>query len=138
MGYSNIVYKTRDMDSDRNPNCGGGVGFFVNKDLEFDVLEEESIFVAGVYESLWIKVNLSKNHSKIIGNIYRPNTAPRANFKQAVEIHSSIISSIGKNTKYSKIRNYAPPFDEKRSIFTEKVFPVFSERVFWACFGIVI
>ena len=102
MGYSNIVYKTRDMDSDRNPNCGGGVGFFVNKDLEFDVLEEESIFVAGVYESLWIKVNLSKNHSRIIGNIYRPNTAPRANFKQAVEIHSSIISSIGKNTKYSK------------------------------------
>ena len=101
-GYSNIVFKTRDMDVDRNPNCGGGVGFFVNKDLEFEVLEEESIFVAGVYESLWVKVNMSKNHSRIIGNIYRPNTAPRANFKQAVEIHSSILSSIGKNTKYSK------------------------------------
>ena len=41
-------------------------------------------------------------------------------------------------TMYSKIRNYAPPFDEKQSIFTEKVFPVFSERVFWACFGIVM
>ena len=52
--------------------------------------------------------------------------------------------SIGKSfypqkmQKYSQIRNYAPPFDEKRSIFTEKVFPVFSERVFWACFGIVM
>ena len=101
-GYSNIVYKTRDMDGDRNPNCGGGVGFFVNKDLHFDVLEEESIFVAGVYESVWIKVNIAKNHSKIIGNIYRPNTAPRANFKQAVEIHSSILSSIAKSKKYSK------------------------------------
>ena len=48
-GYSNIVYKTRDMDGVRNPNCGGGVGYFVNKDMSFEVLEEESIFVAGVY-----------------------------------------------------------------------------------------
>ena len=101
-GYSNIVYKTRDMDGVRNPNCGGGVGYFVNKDMSFEVLEEESIFVAGVYESLWIKVEVSKTCSKIIGNIYRPNSAPRANFKQAVEIHSSILSKISKNKNYSK------------------------------------
>ena len=31
-----------------------------------------------------------------------------------------------------------PPLDEKGGIITEKVFPVFSERVFWACFGLVI
>ena len=39
---------------------------------------------------------------------------------------------------YSHFRNYAPPLDEKGGIITEKVFPVFSERVFWACFGLVI
>ena len=40
--------------------------------------------------------------------------------------------------KYSHFRNYAPPLDEKEGIITEKVFPVFSERVFRACFGLVI
>ena len=40
-GYSNVVFKTRDMNKERNPNCGGGVGFFVNKKFEYEVLEEE-------------------------------------------------------------------------------------------------
>ena len=40
--------------------------------------------------------------------------------------------------EYSHFRNFAPPLDEKGGIITEKVFPVFSERVFWACFGLVI
>ena len=40
--------------------------------------------------------------------------------------------------QYSHFRNYAPPLDEKGGIITEKVFPVFSERVFRACFGLVI
>ena len=31
-----------------------------------------------------------------------------------------------------------PPLDGKGGIFAEKVFSVFSERVFWACFGIVM
>ena len=26
-GYSNLLYKTRDMNTDPNPNCGGGVSF---------------------------------------------------------------------------------------------------------------
>ena len=39
---------------------------------------------------------------------------------------------------YSNFRNYAPPLDEKGGIIMEKVFPVFSERVFRACFGLVI
>ena len=35
---------------------------------------------------------------------------------------------------YSHFRNYAPPLDEKGGIITEKVFPVFSERVFLGLF----
>ena len=101
-GYSDIIFKTRDMNKERNPNCGGGVGFFVSSKLEFEVLEEESIFVEGVYESLWIKVEIAKNVYKIIGNVYRPNTAPKASIKQAIEIHSSILSKITKNKEYSK------------------------------------
>ena len=37
------------MNKERSPNCGGGVGFFVSKKFDFEVLEEESIFVEGVY-----------------------------------------------------------------------------------------
>ena len=101
-GYSQIIYKTRDMNSDPNPNCGGGVGFFVNNNFDFEVLEEESIFKEGVYESLWIKVKTDKNNSKIIGNVYRPNTAPKASINQAIEIHSSILSKISKNKNHTK------------------------------------
>ena len=101
-GYSDMVFKTRDMNKERNPNCGGGVGFFVHKKFEYEVLEEESIFVEGVYESLWIKVEVAKNIFKIVGNVYRPNTAPRASIKQAIEIHSSILTNISKNKDHSK------------------------------------
>ena len=41
-------------------------------------------------------------------------------------------------TMYSNFRNYAPPLDEKEGIITEKVFPVFSEIFFGACFGVVM
>ena len=34
--------------------------------------------------------------------------------------------------------NMPPPLDEKGGIFMKKVFSVFSDRVFWACFGIVM
>ena len=101
-GFSDIVYKTRDMKKVRNPNCGGGVAFFVNKKFDFEILEEESIFVEGVYESLWIKVEVAKNTYKIVGNVYRPNTAPKANTKQAIEIHSSILSKLSKSKDHSK------------------------------------
>ena len=66
-----------------------------------------------------------------------------------VEEETGVQGSLGKLTMekrenipstslYSHFRNYAPPLDEKGGIITEKVFPVFSERVFRACFGLVI
>jgi hypothetical protein len=40
---------------------------------------------------------------------------------------------------YSNFRNYAPPPSMKRGAYLrKKVFSVFSERVFWACFDIVM
>ena len=61
-GYSNLIYKTRDMDTGPNPNCGGGVGYFIQSNLQYEILEEESVFLPGVYESLWIKVKVDKNN----------------------------------------------------------------------------
>ena len=100
-GYKQLLYKTRDMNTSPNPNCGGGVGFFVHNSLQYEVLEEESVFISGVYESLWIKVKTG-NKFKIIGNVYRPNSAPKANLKTAISIHESIISKIKTKKIHSK------------------------------------
>ena len=100
-GYKQLLYKTRDMNTDPNPNCGGGVGFFVQNDLQYEVLEDESVFISGVYESLWIKVKIGETY-KIIGNVYRPNSAPKANLKKAISIHEAILTKITTNKKHSK------------------------------------
>ena len=69
---------------------------------EYEIMEDESVFKEGVYESLWIKVKTGNHSSKIIGNIYRPNSAPKASIKQAIEIHCSILAKIAKNKSHSK------------------------------------
>ena len=35
-GYNKFEYNTRDKNSTLNPNCGGGVGLFVDKKLNYD------------------------------------------------------------------------------------------------------
>ena len=89
--YHKLEYCTRDMNQPLpNPNCGGGVGLFIDSKFEYKMLNVESSFVLGVYESIWAKVKVSKGKSKIIGNVYRPNSAPLANLPLAISTHSKI------------------------------------------------
>ena len=67
------------------------------------------------------------------GGTSRPNMGLVKGVSGFLIVVQSITQSV-----YSHFRNYAPPLDEKGGIITEKVFPVFSERVFRACFGLVI
>ena len=46
---------------------------------------------------MWIKIKTDQGRDKIIANIYRPNTAPRANLPIAISTHQSIINSINNN-----------------------------------------
>ena len=78
-GYNKLEYRSRDMRSNPNPNCGGGAVFFLSKQF---------------------KVKISPGKFKIIGNIYKPNTGPRADLKKAIATHCSIISSILANKKH--------------------------------------
>ena len=65
IGYSKPNFKTRKCKN------GGGVGVWVKKGIEYEIDEQNSLFMEGVYESIVIKV--TKNHiSKLIVNIYRP------------------------------------------------------------------
>ena len=102
-GYSKFEYKTRDKNGPPNPNCGGGVGIFIdNKYKDYEVLTDASVFIPHVYESLWIKIKIKNGPDKIIGNVYRPNTAPLADLSQAIEIHSKIIDNLQTNKLHSK------------------------------------
>ena len=101
-GYNKFEYITRDKNTSPNPNCGGGVGFFVDKNLDYELLNIDSAFVPHVYESIWIKVKVKNGADKIIGNIYRPNSAPKADLERAIEIHNNILQNFQNNREFSK------------------------------------
>ena len=96
-GYGDLVYHSRDMYSKINKNCGGGVGIYLREGLNYELLEKKSIFIKGLYESIWLLVKLPKGKNVILGNIYRPNTPPLANIHQATIIHKNILESIKKD-----------------------------------------
>ena len=97
-GYGKFEFITRDKSGPANPNCGGGVGLFIdNKYTDYEILEEFSVFIPNVYESIWVKIKMTNGRDKIIGNVYRPNTATLANLHQAIEIHNNILDKIQNN-----------------------------------------
>ena len=77
-GYHPIELYSRDMDTMANPNCGGGVGIYIRKDIEFKVVTVKNSIIKGVLESFWVKIVTKSGKNYIIGNCYRPNTAPLA------------------------------------------------------------
>lgn len=91
-GYHNLIYKTRDS-SGTNNNIGGGIGFFIDKNYSFEIIENISIFEPRVFESLFIKVKVGKKF-KIIGNIYRPNTLPYASLNKFNEYMNTILHNL--------------------------------------------
>ena len=83
--------------------CGGGVGSFIDeKFADYEILEDISVFIPHVYESLWIKIELKNGPDKIVGNIYRPNTAPLANLERSIAIHDQILEQLLSNNIYKK------------------------------------
>ena len=47
-----------------------------------------------MYESIWVKIKIKNGPDKIIGNIYRPNSAPKADLQKAIEVHNKILENI--------------------------------------------
>ena len=101
-GYCKFEYNTHDKKGRINHNCGGGVGLFIdNKYKDYEILKDESVFKPNVYESIWVKIKIKNGRDKIIGNVYRHNTAPLANLDKAIEIHSQIIDKIQNNRMHA-------------------------------------
>ena len=103
-GYHNLEYNTRDKNQTVNSNCGGGVGIYVSNSLDYEVLQFRNEFIEGVYESIWIKVHLGHNKSKILGCVYRPNTN-KGDIHRAITIHEAILQELrnDKNHKQSDL-----------------------------------
>ena len=100
-GYSKFEYNTRDKEGPPKPNCGGGVGLFIDNNYkDYEILTEESVFIPHVYESIWVKIK--NGPDKIIGNIYRPNSAPKADLLRAIDIHNTILENILNTKNHSK------------------------------------
>ena len=43
---------------------------------------------------IWAKLRITDGPDKIIGNIYRPNSAPKADLQKAIEVHNKIYQTI--------------------------------------------
>ena len=99
--YHRLEFCTRDMNQPiPNPNCGGGVGLFVHSKFSYEVLNIPSSFISGVYESIWAKIEISKGKYKIIGVVYRPNSAPLADLARAITTHQNIIQNLKSNKSH--------------------------------------
>ena len=99
--YQKLEFCTRDMNEPLpNPNCGGGVGLFVHSKFSYEILNIQSSFIPGVYESIWVKIEVGKNKYKIIGNVYRPNSAPLADLAKAISTHQNIILGLKSNESH--------------------------------------
>ena len=55
-----------------------------------------------MYESIWVKVKIKSGPDKIIGNVYRPNSAPKADLAKSLEIHNRILDSLQNDRSHSK------------------------------------
>ena len=99
--YHPLLYKTRDSNG-LNNNCGGGVGLLVHKSLNFEPIHELSVFIPRVFECQFIKVKNNKKSFTIIGNVYRPNSAPFANLQRANSELKKILDMIKCHPVYKK------------------------------------
>ena len=91
--YHPLHFTIRDKQG-LNNNSGGGVGLWVENSFSFEPVECISIFIPRVFESQFIKVKTGKNKYILVGNIYRPNSAPYANIKYFNQTISDIFSKI--------------------------------------------
>ena len=91
--YHPLHFTIRDKQGLKS-NAGGGVGLWVEKSLCFEPINSISIFLPRVFESQFIKIKNGKNKYTVVGNIYRPNTAPYADVKYFNQTIREIFSKI--------------------------------------------
>ena len=62
----------------QNYDCNGGEGIYINDNFTYTKREDLSIFIPHVFESIFCEVQDNQNKPVIVGVVYRPNSAHRA------------------------------------------------------------
>ena len=77
-----------------------------NENINYHLIDVQNCVVKGVLESIWVKSSTKSGNNKIIGCVYRPNTAPLAYpniFNCMLEDILSTIKGEFKNTSFSSL-----------------------------------
>ena len=98
-GYHPLQFNTRPENDDGR----GGVGLFINNNLNYILREDLSIFLPHVFESLFVEISINKQKSMIVGIIYRPNSPPRANLDTFIDTITKINYKITRENKQAII-----------------------------------
>jgi hypothetical protein len=93
-GFHDIITRTR-KDSVR-----GGVGLFLNENINFKVRDDLSIFIPHVFESLFVEIIANSGSSSIVAVIYRPNVPPLADLDLFTTTLLSIMDKISNEKKH--------------------------------------
>ena len=85
-GFHPLVCKLRNgsCSTSRN-NIGGGVGFYISTDLDFEIIDNLTQSCNQLFESLFLKIKTKKDKFKIIGNIYRKPGTDAKEFNDRLE-----------------------------------------------------
>ncbi|KAJ8047577.1 RNA-directed DNA polymerase from mobile element jockey [Holothuria leucospilota] len=84
------------IHTSRTQGKGGGVGLYVKEGLQFQILQDLSIFHENVFESLFVEISRG-NITTVVGVVYRPPSADINTFLVTME---ELFSKIGKKITY--------------------------------------
>ena len=87
----------------RENSSRGGVGLYINEKIQYTIREDISVFIPHIFESIFIEVKTKHEKNQIIGVIYRPNTAPKADINIFSTTFIDILEIINKENKNSVI-----------------------------------
>ena len=87
---------------ERSPNHGG-IGFMIEKSLNYRSVEIENSFIEGLIESMVIIIPDLK---ALILGVYRPNSCPNSNTALFTQKLKEIMNSISKIPEYKKFTSY--------------------------------
>ncbi len=83
------------VETHRRKSKGGGVGIYINQEINYKIREDLSLFEEGAFESIFIET-LGNDMKTIIGEIYR---VPNTNESIFLDKYSDILNKIGDNNE---------------------------------------
>ena len=94
-GFSPMKHKLRP----ENDDVKGGVGIFVRENFTFHERSDISVFIPHVCETIFIEIEMPNTKNIVIGSLYRPNTAPKADMDIFMSSLSDIVDIINQENK---------------------------------------